>query len=121
MLSSLVVLVAVAGAAFIAARLLSRVRARSVVWVGIAGLWSAAIAAIMLVDVNVPLSESHLRPSGEPAPLWLTLAAAFARFAALASIFTARQILRRPVVESKKSLQPIARKTRSAERRRLGA
>jgi hypothetical protein len=76
-------------------RPLTRLRLRSVAWVGIAVLWSAAIAAIVFVDVNIPLSDSHLRPGGVPAPLWLTLVAAFTRFAALASIFVARRILQR--------------------------
>jgi hypothetical protein len=106
---SLLVLVAVAGAAFIAAGLLVRLRSRSMVWVAMAGLWSAAIAGIVFVDVQAPLTESHLRPGGEPAPLWLTLAAAFARFAALASVFTVRHVLRQPVVEPNQPLQPIAR------------
>jgi hypothetical protein len=109
MASSVVVLVAVAGAAFLVVRLLTSIRLHSVAWVGIAVLWSAAIAAIVFVDVNIPLSDSQLRPSGTPAPLWLTLAAAFARFAALASIFMARQILQRSVVEPNKALQPTAR------------
>jgi E3 ubiquitin-protein ligase DOA10 len=110
----MVVLVAVAGAAFLVVHLLTHIRLHSVAWVGIAVLWFAAIAAIVFVDVNIPLSDSQLRPSSMPAPLWLTLVAAFARFAALASIFMARQILQRSVIEPDKPLQPIAREdTRS--------
>ena len=108
MLTSLVLLVVAAVAAFIVVHLLTRVRIRSVAWVAIAVLWFAAIGAIVFVDVNLPLSDSHLRPHGS-APLWLTLIAAFARFAALASILLARQILQRSIVEPNKPLQPIAR------------
>jgi hypothetical protein len=96
-------------AAFIAARLLVRGRSHLLAWLIVAALWSLAIAAIVFVDVNVPLSESHLRPGGEPVPLWFAVAAAFVRFAALASIFTARRLLRRPDVEPNKPSQPIAR------------
>ena len=31
--------------------------------------------AIFSVDVNLPLAESHLRPSGDSAPAWLALVA----------------------------------------------
>jgi hypothetical protein len=109
---SVAVLIAVAIAAFLCVRMLRRVRKHSVLWLSVAGLWSGAIAAIVFLDVNIPLSESHLRPSGSPAPLWLAISATYVRLAALASIFVAQQILQQPIEQPNNRLQPIARKTR---------
>jgi hypothetical protein len=40
-----------------------------------AAVLAGAVASILMVDVNVPLSQSHFRPSGEPAPAWVALTA----------------------------------------------
>ena len=46
----------------------------------------AGTGAVYFVDVNVPLMQSHFRPSGEPAPVWMALLAWGARVAALFSL-----------------------------------
>ena len=109
---SIVVLIAVAGIAYLSVRMLRAMLTRWALWVVVAALWCASIAAIGFVDVNIPLSESHLRPSGLPAPSWLAVAAMSVRFAALSSIFITRQTLRQPVTEPNNRLQPIAHSAR---------
>lgn len=42
-------------------------------WVFTAALWIAWGTSKFFIDTNIPLSESHFRPGGEPAPLWLAL------------------------------------------------
>jgi hypothetical protein len=46
----------------------------------------AGIVSILLVDVNIPLTDSHWRPSGEPTSLAVTIIACIGRFAALVAI-----------------------------------
>lgn len=90
MIWSVAVMLAVLAAAFLTMRQLARVQSYRFRWcVGLA-TWCAAIAAFLLVDVNIPLSESHLYPDNRPAPLWLALCALFARFAAFACLAMAR-------------------------------
>ena len=36
---------------------------------------AGAVPSIFMVDVNVPLATSHLRPSGDLVPMWVALAA----------------------------------------------
>ena len=97
---SIVALLAALAAAFLTVSLLARlVQAPSLRWLVAAVIWCAAIAGFVVVDVNVPLSESHFYPSGAPAPLWFALAACFARFAAFASLALARQSSEQPVAE----------------------
>ena len=46
----------------------------------------AGIAAIWLVDVNVPLSDSHWQSDGRPVPAWIALVAWLGRLAPIAAI-----------------------------------
>jgi len=109
--TSILVLLVVAGVSFIFMRAcLAYVQSRVGIWLVIGLAWSGCVAAIVFVDVNVPLSESHFRPAGELAPLWAAVLAIFARFAALAAIVVAGPRLRQPTSEPNKPLQPIAPK-----------
>lgn len=60
-----------------------RVLSASAAWVLVALFVIAAAAGIYFVDANIPLAQSHFRPSGGPAPLWAALLALGSRFAAL--------------------------------------
>lgn len=90
MIWSILVMLAVLAAAFLAMRQLARVQSYRIRWWVALATWCAAIAGFLVVDVNFPLSESHLYPDNAPAPLWLALCALFARFAAFASLAMAR-------------------------------
>lgn len=90
MISSMILLLTVLAASFLAARQLARVRSYRFRWWVALGTWCAAVAGFLFVDVNFPLSESHLYPDNTPAPLWLALCALFARFAAFACLAMAR-------------------------------
>ncbi|HEY0682356.1 MAG TPA: hypothetical protein VGD45_08505 [Steroidobacter sp.] len=92
-------LLAVLAAAFVVVSLLARVKARAVRWWAAAVILVAASVAVFFVDVNVPLSESHLYPVTTPAPLWLALLAAFARFSMFATIILMRDLLHQPARE----------------------
>jgi hypothetical protein len=87
---SVVMIVAVATAAFAAvwaiSRRLTTVRSCYVL-AGI--LWIAALLSMLLIDTNVPLYSSHYRPGGEAAPAWLATLAFFVRSAAFAAIVMA--------------------------------
>jgi hypothetical protein len=107
MTSSVVALLAVAGLAFLAVYLATRVLPHSLLWMFLAATWCAAVVAIFVVDVNIPLSESHLYSSGAPAPLWLALCATFVRFATLATIVLARRTMESSF--RKPRLQPTTR------------
>jgi hypothetical protein len=115
---SLALLIAAVGFAYVAVRLaLLRIRTRAVVWLVIGLLWSGAITSIMFVDVNIPLSESHLRPNGPLAPLWLAFLAAVGRFAALASFVVIGPILRQRTPEPNQPVQVIATTDRAPDER----
>ena len=76
---SLLALVGVFGLAFLAAHWLGRIRNQVLLAVLAVLCLAGTAASIFTVDVNLPLAASHLRPSGEPAPVWLALGAWFFR------------------------------------------
>ena len=82
-----------AALAFLLARRLALVSHRALLWVLAALLIGGAAVSIFMVDVNLPLSQSQLRPSGEPAPLGLALLAFLLRVAPL--LLPAAQLWRR--------------------------
>jgi hypothetical protein len=74
-LGSSLLMAGVAAVAWLLARWLCDIASGKVV-VGLAAVCVVgAGASILAVDVNIPLASSHLRPSGELAPLWISLAA----------------------------------------------
>lgn len=72
---SLVALAGVAILAFLAARRLALLASRKLAGTLAVLCLLGAAATIFTVDVNLPLADSHLRPSGDPAPVWLALLA----------------------------------------------
>jgi hypothetical protein len=74
-LGSTVLLAGVACAALLLARWLCALKNRKILVVLAVLCVAGAGGSIFTVDVNVPLSASHFRPSGELAPLWLALLA----------------------------------------------
>lgn len=72
--SSLLLASVAASAAFVAWRL-GAVANGSVRAVFALVCVAGAVASTFMVDVNVPLAASHLRPSGEPVPMWVALVA----------------------------------------------
>ena len=46
----------------------------------------AAAVGIYFVDVSVPLAQSHFRPKGEPAPVWMALLIWATRVAAVSGL-----------------------------------
>jgi hypothetical protein len=60
-----------------------RVASRTLASVLAVMLLLAAASGIHFVDANIPLIQSHFRPGGEPAPVWIALLAWGLRFAAL--------------------------------------
>lgn len=83
------------GVAFVVPRL----KTVGATWALVGGIWCVAIALIVLVDVNVPLSASHYAANNAPAPLWVALFAIFARFAALSVVILAAPRIRSPSSE----------------------
>lgn len=49
----------------------------------VAVLALGGVLGIYFVDASIPLAESHFRPDGKTAPVWITLLAFGSRFAAL--------------------------------------
>jgi hypothetical protein len=74
-LGSSVFLAVVAFAALLLARWLCALKDRKILVALVVLCVAGAGGSIFTVDVNIPLSASHLRPSGEPAPIWLALLA----------------------------------------------
>jgi hypothetical protein len=72
---SVAALLVVGALAYFVARWLSTVAKANHAWVLILLVFIGFAASIFVVDVNVPLSQSHFRPSGEPVPLWVALLA----------------------------------------------
>lgn len=92
---SVAVLLVTAIAGFLAARFVfNRLRTARAVWLSIAIVWIVVVISILVVDVNIPLAESHYRPGGAPAPVSLAILAIFLRFAAGASIAFGQSKLR---------------------------
>jgi hypothetical protein len=119
---SILVLLGVGGFSFLFMRAsLARVQSRTGVWLVVGLVWSGCVAAIVLVDVNVPLSESHLRPAGLPAPLWASVLAIFLRFAALAAVIIAGPRLHQPLSDPNKSVQAATPKDGAAVERQRSA
>ena len=81
-----VLLLVVAATAFVYARLARRLSSVVAVWLVAAASVAASALAIWLVDVNVPLADSHWRPQGGPVPLVLVLLAQSARVASFCAL-----------------------------------
>jgi MFS-type transporter involved in bile tolerance (Atg22 family) len=93
--NSVAVLLGTAIAGFLATRLvLKHLRAPRAVWLFIAILWIVALGGILILDVNIPLAESHYSFGGAPAPVAVVTLAMFLRFAGLAVIVLAQPKLR---------------------------
>ena len=85
--ASIILLVVVVGMFCVAfSCLVSRVERRSLLVLLAGGSVLAAVVAIWLIDVNVPLASSHWRPGGEPASITAAVLATLARFAPLCAI-----------------------------------
>ncbi len=78
---SSLLLACVAAAAFLAAWWFSAITRTGVVALAAVVCLAATAASIFAVDVNIPLSTSHFRPSGDPAPVWVALLAWLFRLA----------------------------------------
>lgn len=72
---SLILLAAIALLAFLLGAALGAIRNRILRLVAVSLCLIAAGISVFAVDVNVPLSASHFRPSGEPTAVWVALAA----------------------------------------------
>ena len=82
-LGSSVALALVALVALLLVRALGRrIASRTLASVLAVMLLLAAASGIHFVDTNIPLIQSHFRPGGEPAPVWVALLAWGFRFAA---------------------------------------
>jgi membrane-associated HD superfamily phosphohydrolase len=93
-LSSVALLLAAAIAVFLTVRwVFNRLRGAKAMWLVIALLWIAAIAGILVVDVNIPLAESRYSLGRALGPS-LAVLAMFLRFAAIASIVFGQPKLR---------------------------
>lgn len=83
-LGSLIALAVVALVALLLVRALGRrIASRTLAWVLAVLLLLAAASGIYFVDANVPLVQSHFRPGGEAAPVWVALLAWGFRWAAV--------------------------------------
>ena len=80
---SLLALAGVFGLALLAAHGLGRIENKVLLAVLLVLCLAGTAASIFTVDVNLPLAASHLRPSGEPVPVWLALVAWFFRLVPL--------------------------------------
>src|SRR5688572_29470439 len=72
---SVLALLGVAALAYFLARWLCTVAGAKYAWALFVLVLIGTAASIFVVDVNVPLSKSHFRPSNEPVPLWIALLA----------------------------------------------
>ena len=88
--------------------ILRKLRTALATWLFLGLLWIAAVSCILLVDVNVPLEDSHYRTVGNtPAQAWAAVLAMAFRFAAIAAVALGQSQLRLVAQPS------IARRTRS--------
>ena|SRR5688572_16921627 len=94
--NSVAVLGVTAITGFLATRLvLKHLRAPRAVWLFIAVLWILSIIGLLILDVNIPLAESHFSlGGGAPVPVAVVILTMFIRFAALALIVLAQPKLR---------------------------
>ncbi|WP_141513461.1 hypothetical protein [Ramlibacter sp. WS9] len=74
-LGSVLAMLVVATLAYFIARWLCIVVRGKYAWILFVLAFIATALSIFTVDVNVPLSRSHFRPSGDPAPPWVALLA----------------------------------------------
>ena len=103
---SLIVLATAAVAGCVVVQfIVKRLRSIAAVWFFVVVIWFLALAGILTVDVNVPLSESHLRPSGRAAPSWIASLAFLLRSGAIAAIVFGTPMVRR--LKSSEPNQPL--------------
>jgi Trk-type K+ transport system membrane component len=87
---SLLVLVG-SGALLLVHRVMSHLNSNILATVFVVLLAVCAFAFVCFIDTNVPLQQSHFRPSGGPAPVWLALLAWASRVGFLVAFVLAFQ------------------------------